>query len=105
MIIPQVKREIELMEGLDHPNIVRYYGAELKDGVFSIFMELVPGGSLTSMTKRYGKLEEKVVQIYTKQIVMGLSFLHSKGIVHRDIKGGNVLLSDNGETNKIMETG
>jgi serine/threonine protein kinase len=93
----EIKREIELMQNLDHSNIVNYYGADLKDGVFSIFMELVPGGSLQSLVSKHGALTERVSAIYVKQILMGLDFLHDRNIVHRDIKGANVLITDNGE--------
>eukprot|EP00162_Nutomonas_longa_P010051 comp19676_c0_seq1/m.37737 comp19676_c0_seq1/g.37737 ORF comp19676_c0_seq1/g.37737 comp19676_c0_seq1/m.37737 type:complete len:677 (+) comp19676_c0_seq1:169-2199(+) len=102
--IQEIRREIDLMMSLDHQNIVRYYGTELKDGKFNIFLELVPGGSLQTMYKRYGPLNEQVVRIYIRQILTGLDFLHSRGIVHRDIKGANVLMTENGEV-KIADFG
>lgn len=93
--------ELKVMKGLpQHDHIVRLYGYQLEEEVdtrgmqhLTIFMELAVGGSLASLVKRVGPLEEGVVRQFTKQIASGLTFLHSNGVVHRDIKGGNVLLA------------
>jgi serine/threonine protein kinase len=59
-------------------------------------MELATSGSLTQIVRRFGGLTENVVQVYTKQILKGLQYLHSRNAVHRDIKGENVLVDGNG---------
>ena len=59
-------------------------------------MEYVAGGTLQSLLSRYGKLEESLIRIYTKHICEGLLYLHTNQIIHRDIKGANILLDNNG---------
>lgn len=92
----ELQAEIRVMRRLQHPHIVRYLGAEREAGGINIFMELVPGGSVAALLKTYGPLREPVVQRYTRQILLGVAYLHKRSVVHRDIKGGNVLVSDKG---------
>lgn len=85
--------EIQLLKNLHHERIVQYYGC-LKDGkekTLTIFMEYMPGGSVKDQLKAYGALKESVTRKYTRQILEGVSYLHSNMIVHRDIKGANIL--------------
>ena len=97
-------KEIELMSDLSHQHIVKYLGTETVDGTFNILMEYVPGGSLAAIIKQYGGLGESVLRKYTRQILLGLEYLHGHGIVHRDIKGGNILV-DNAGTIKLADFG
>jgi mitogen-activated protein kinase kinase kinase ANP1 len=59
-------------------------------------MEYIPGGCLSSLVKKFGPLNESVVRSYTEQILQGLAYLHSHNIVHRDLKGANILVDANG---------
>jgi serine/threonine protein kinase len=98
--------EIELMRSLSHPNIVEYIGTkvDVKTGFVYIFQEWVPGGSVASMLKKFGPFQVGVVHAYTQQILLGLEYLHAHGIVHRDIKGGNILVDDAGRV-KLADFG
>jgi len=52
---------------------------------------------MTGMIKKFGKLPEKLCAVYIQQCLQGLEYLHSKGVVHRDIKGANILLTKSGQ--------
>ncbi|NXE91447.1 M3K19 kinase, partial [Menura novaehollandiae] len=88
--------EVDLLKTLKHINIVTYLGTCLEDNILSIFMEFVPGGSISSIINRFGPLPEVVLCKYTKQILQGVAYLHDNCVVHRDIKGNNVMLMPNG---------
>jgi len=90
--LKNLQNEINLMKMLEHPNIVRYLGAETAGIMLNIFLELVEGGSLRRYVRRHGALEELKASHITRHILEGLQYLHSKGIAHRDVKGANVLL-------------
>ncbi|KAG9390246.1 Protein kinase domain [Carpediemonas membranifera] len=90
--------EIGLMQNLNHRNIVKYLGFDRTETTLNIFMEYVPGGNLSAFVspKKFGPLQESLIRIYTKQILLGLKYLHDHQIIHRDIKGANILVSSNG---------
>eukprot|EP01080_Neovahlkampfia_damariscottae_P004496 gene4496-7876_t len=90
-----LQSEIKLLSTLDHPNIVRYLGFEKNEETLCFFLEFMSGGSLESKCHSY-MLPENVVRNYTYQILHGLNYLHSRNILHRDVKTGNVLLDSNG---------
>ncbi|NWY41774.1 M3K3 kinase, partial [Sylvia atricapilla] len=85
--------EIQLLKTLHHDRIVQYYGClrDPEEKKLSIFVEYMPGGSIKDQLKAYGALTENVTRKYTRQILQGVFYLHSNMIVHRDIKGANIL--------------
>jgi serine/threonine protein kinase len=91
-----LQHEISVMRTLNNENIVRYLGSSIEENVFNIFLEYVPGGSIASLIRKFSKLNEKIIRLYTKQILMGLEYLHSHQIIHRDIKGANILVDNKG---------
>jgi mitogen-activated protein kinase kinase kinase ANP1 len=93
-----MKKEVSLLRPLSHPNIVKYYQTDITPETQSIdvLLEYIPGGSLKSLLCRYGALEAEVIKNYAKQLLEGLSYLHSNKIVHRDLKAANILIASNG---------
>ena len=99
--IQRVTEEVKVMKKLTHPNIVEYVAAERQGVVLNIYMELVSGGSVASaLSYLDGGFPESSVRIYTKQICCGLQYLHDSGIIHRDIKGDNILID---KTNGVVK--
>jgi serine/threonine protein kinase len=94
--IEALQQEISVLRTLQHENIVRYLGCSVEDNTFNIFLEYIPGGSIASVIKKFSSLNESVIRRYTKQILMGLEYLHSHQIIHRDIKGANILVDNKG---------
>ncbi|KAI9924434.1 ATP binding [Aspergillus wentii] len=95
-MVTALKHEIELLQGLHHPNIVQYLGTTADDQYLNIFLEYVPGGSIATMLKQYNTFQEPLIKNFVRQILTGLSYLHNRDIIHRDIKGANVLVDNKG---------
>ncbi len=94
--IRSIESEVNLLKKLDHPNIVKYIEYIQTKKHINIILEYVEGGSLHYILKQSGKMGEHLVFIFVKQILEGLVYLHNQGIIHRDIKGANLLLTKNG---------
>ncbi|KAL6101242.1 map3k19 [Pungitius sinensis] len=92
----RLQREVELLKNLRHANVVGFLGTSLYQHVVSIFMEYIPGGSIASILYRFGPLPERVLALYTHQILDGVAYLHLNRVIHRDLKGNNVMLMPTG---------
>jgi len=92
----KVETEVALLQTLQHANIVRYYGTVRDEHSLSIIMEYAEGGSLHSLYRDFGALPEPIVKAFTEQMLRGLSYLHNKNVVHRDVKSMNILLDKSG---------
>ncbi|CAO3590166.1 unnamed protein product [Absidia cylindrospora] len=103
-MVEALRREITLLQELQHENIVPYLGSRSDDTYFSIFLEYVPGGSVAGLLASYGAFQEPLIKSFVRQILRGLTYLHGKDIVHRDIKGANVLVDNKGGV-KISDFG
>ncbi|XP_047089995.1 mitogen-activated protein kinase kinase kinase 1-like [Lolium rigidum] len=99
----QLEQEIALLSQFEHENIVHYYGTDKEDSKLYIFLELVTQGSLVSLYRKY-RLRDTHVSAYTRQILNGLTYLHERDIVHRDIKCANILVHANGSV-KLADFG
>eukprot|EP00928_Gymnodinium_smaydae_P007328 TRINITY_DN12649_c0_g3_i1.p1 TRINITY_DN12649_c0_g3~~TRINITY_DN12649_c0_g3_i1.p1 ORF type:complete len:1263 (-),score=243.51 TRINITY_DN12649_c0_g3_i1:178-3891(-) len=94
--IGSIEMEIALLSKLRHRNIVKYIDSLRMDQTLNIVLEYVEGGSLASILKKFGAFPETLCAIYTLQILNGLQYLHAQGVIHRDIKGANVLTTKKG---------
>lgn len=96
--ISSIMGEVELLKSLNHRNVVQYLGSFRTRHYLYIIMELVEAGSLSYLIKQsdVGAFPETVVAVYIEQVLHGLAYLHAQGIVHRDIKGANILTNTEG---------
>ncbi|KAJ9297892.1 hypothetical protein DTO271G3_4113 [Paecilomyces variotii] len=88
--------EIDLLKNLDHPNIVKYHGFVKSAETLNIILEYCENGSLHSISKNFGRFPENLVGLYMSQVLHGLLYLHEQGVIHRDIKGANILTTKEG---------
>mmetsp|Transcript_96008 Transcript_96008/g.271755 ORF Transcript_96008/g.271755 Transcript_96008/m.271755 type:complete len:601 (-) Transcript_96008:180-1982(-) len=109
-----LENEIAIMRSLTHPRIVTYLGHDYIEDRLYIYLDYMPGGSLSQVLKENGPLDESLIAEYVRQLLDGLHYLHTRDpqILHRDIKGGNILvgsdccvkLADFGCSKRAMET-
>ncbi|KCV73294.1 STE/STE11/CDC15 protein kinase [Fonticula alba] len=95
-ILSSFEAEIKLLERLNNENVVRYLGAIRTRRHLNLVIEYCDGGSLQDLLKKFGRLPERLVAVYILQTLNGLSYLHQEGVIHRDIKGANILLTKGG---------
>jgi eukaryotic-like serine/threonine-protein kinase len=89
-------REPRLLATLNHPNIVTILTAEKQENIFFLVMEFVPGETLESIIARKGALDLSLALDYTCQICNAVDHAHRHGVLHRDLRPSNVIVSDNG---------
>ncbi|XP_017959836.1 mitogen-activated protein kinase kinase kinase kinase 5 isoform X2 [Drosophila navojoa] len=99
-----IQQEIFMMRDCRHPNIIAYYGSYLRRDKLWICMEYCGGGSLQDIYQVTGPLTELQIAYMCRETLKGLEYLHQKGKMHRDIKGANILLTENGDV-KLADFG
>nr|XP_018907432.1 PREDICTED: mitogen-activated protein kinase kinase kinase kinase 3-like [Bemisia tabaci] len=99
-----IQQEILMMKDCVHPNIIAYFGSYLRGDKLWICMEYCGGGSLQDIYHITGPLTEIQIAYMCREVLNGLHYLHSMGKMHRDIKGGNILLTDGGDV-KLADFG
>lgn len=103
-LLARFEREVELLKNLKHPNIVHSFGGTCESQQRFYAMELVDGGTLADQLNERGHLTWDRVIDYGLQICAALQFAHERGIIHRDIKPGNFLLTKSGKV-KLADFG
>ncbi|XP_069991895.1 mitogen-activated protein kinase kinase kinase kinase 3 isoform X1 [Penaeus vannamei] len=99
-----IQQEILMMKDCRHPNIVAYFGSYLRRDKLWICMEFCGGGSLQDIYHITGPLQERQIGYMCRETLRGLEYLHRMGKMHRDIKGANILLTENGDV-KLADFG
>ncbi len=103
--LQKFKREAEAVANITHPNIVNVYDVGFDGKVNYIVMEYVDGKNLKEIIKDEGTLDEYTALDITKQIAKALGAAHKKGVIHRDIKPHNILISSEGRNVKVADFG
>jgi serine/threonine protein kinase/formylglycine-generating enzyme required for sulfatase activity len=102
--VERFHREVQAAAKLSHPNIVTAYDADEQEGMYYLVMQCVEGRNLATIVKQQGPLEVRQALECVLQAARGLQYAHGQGIVHRDVKPGNLLLDKEG-TVKILDMG
>ena len=100
-----LENEIHILEQLDHPNIVKLEGIKKSVSNYYIIMEYINGGGLSDCLKKYMEIHKKafteeIVQYLMRQIIDGINYLHSRKIIHRDLKLDNIMVNFDSENDK-----
>jgi serine/threonine protein kinase len=98
------QREIRMLSRLDHDNLVRALDAGHDGKVYYMVTELVPGLDLRQQVLKYGKLDEIRAASVISQAALGLGYAHTQGLVHRDMKPANLLVTPEGVV-KVLDLG
>ncbi|XP_030008853.1 mitogen-activated protein kinase kinase kinase kinase 5 isoform X4 [Sphaeramia orbicularis] len=99
-----IQQEIIIVKSCKHPNIVAYYGSYIRANKLWICMEFCGGGSLQDIYHVTGPLSEPQIAYICREMLQGLDYLHAQKKIHRDIKGANILLNNQGEV-KLADFG
>ncbi|GAM29429.1 hypothetical protein SAMD00019534_126050 [Acytostelium subglobosum LB1] len=94
--LPSILQEIKLLQTLQHNNIVKFIESHETPKFLFFALEFIEGGSLAKIAKRYGNFAEPLLSRYICQVLRGLEYLHDKGVIHRDIKSDNILITKEG---------
>ncbi len=105
--IARFRREREAAGRLDHPNIVRAFDADEANGQHFLVMEWLAGQDLTAYVREHGPLPVAQACDFIRQAALGLDFAHSQGLVHRDVKPSNLMLTtaDGQPVIKVLDLG
>ena len=104
--LTEFEKETKIMKKLKHANIVEFYEYRVDNNnrLIYLIMEYVPGNSIEHIYMNKGSFSEAMIQKYVYQLIMGLNYAHQKKIIHRDIKGKNILIDNKGVV-KIADFG
>ncbi|GAV29947.1 hypothetical protein PMKS-003453 [Pichia membranifaciens] len=102
--VKDIQQEIQFLSNLKSvPNITHYYGSYLNGHKLWIIMDYCAGGSVRTLLKP-GPLQEKYIAVVTRELLIALQFIHENGVIHRDIKAANILISKDGKV-KLCDFG
>ena len=102
--IANFRREIRAQAQLDHPNLVRLTYADTDGDTYFLVTEFVPGSDLRRLVRFHGPLTQPQAAVLVSQTAEALQYAHSRGLIHRDVKPGNLLVTPEGRT-KLTDLG
>ncbi len=102
--LANLETEAAITASINHPNVVKVFSAGCKNNFYYIAMEIITGGSLAARLDRVGRLTEEEVYSVGIQAAQGLQAAYERGLLHRDVKPGNLLFVDH-HTLKVADFG
>lgn len=102
--VERFRREAQAVASLSHPNTVSVYDVGEEDGIHYIVMEYIEGRNLKEIIREHGRLSQREAVDFARQICLGLDHAHKKGIIHRDVKPHNILVTKEGRV-KVTDFG
>eukprot|EP01105_Mastigella_eilhardi_P020823 TRINITY_DN49_c0_g1_i2.p1 TRINITY_DN49_c0_g1~~TRINITY_DN49_c0_g1_i2.p1 ORF type:complete len:431 (-),score=107.48 TRINITY_DN49_c0_g1_i2:740-1858(-) len=103
--VTSMLNEVKLLRELDHPNVLKILGEHsMKENIY-LFLEFAENGSLFRLIKEFKNVPEVLTAFYMDQVCSALAYLHSRGVIHRDIKAANILLMGDARLVKIADFG
>ena len=103
--LANIMAELTLLQRLEYKYIVKYIGFIRDEEHLNIILDFIEGGSLSTILRKFGgKTQEPLCARYVAQTLLGLDYLHRRGVVHRDIKAANILVTKDG-TVKLADFG
>jgi serine/threonine protein kinase/Leucine-rich repeat (LRR) protein len=103
-VVARFEREMKVIGRLEHPNVIRAHDAGEADGVHFLVMEHLDGADLARVADRFGRLPIADACELVRQAALGLEYAHQQGLVHRDVKPSNLMLTSEGEV-KVLDLG
>ena len=95
-LVEQVKTERDILVATENPYVVKMYQAFHNEANLYLLMEYLPGGDVASLLENITYFDEDMARIYIAETIMALDYLHSNGIIHRDVKPDNLLITRDG---------
>eukprot|EP01059_Diplonema_ambulator_P003269 TRINITY_DN12952_c0_g3_i1.p1 TRINITY_DN12952_c0_g3~~TRINITY_DN12952_c0_g3_i1.p1 ORF type:complete len:474 (+),score=52.64 TRINITY_DN12952_c0_g3_i1:40-1461(+) len=90
-----ILQEVKTSKDLTHPNVIETVGAYKEANAVNIVMKFYPGGTLSALIESLGRLTDDVARVFAKDIIRGVEYLHRNNVIHRDLKGANMMLDEN----------
>jgi predicted Ser/Thr protein kinase len=94
--LARFRNEVRIARQVSHPNVCRVYDIGFVDGLHFLSMEYLDGEDLSSLLRRIGRLPQDKAMEFTRKICAGLSAAHERGVLHRDLKPGNIMIDGRG---------